>query len=158
MQESIDSLGHVTMHGHPVVIYNFHHHAKGGWSLALQDRFLRVPSLGFLISQGDRLDAADEVGQRRVHYQVLQSVAMCCAHQLHSALGNSSGCFGFEFSAYFVNNDDLGHVILHCFNHHGMLFGRSSYLHSPGVPDGRMRNVAISGNLIRGVDYDNSLS
>src|SRR5512136_213547 len=143
------------MYSHLVVIYDFHHHIKGGWSFTLQDRFLCVPSPRFLVSQGNRLDAADKVGQRRIHYQVFQSVAMCRAYQLHSTLSDSSSRLGFEFSAYFIDNDDLGHVIFHRFNHYGMLFGGSSYLHSPGMPDGGMRNVSIPGNFVGGVNYDN---
>src|SRR5512136_1913495 len=42
VQESINSLGHVRMYGYLVIIYDFHHHIKGGRSLTLQDRFLRV--------------------------------------------------------------------------------------------------------------------
>jgi hypothetical protein len=48
-------------------------------------------------------------------------------------------------------------MVLDGFDHDGVLQRRSWNLHSPGTADRRMRDVAITGNLIAGVDNHDAL-
>ena len=70
------------------------------------------------------------------------------AYQLNTTFGNGSCRLGFKFSANFIDNDYLRHVVFHCFNHYRMLSAGSGYLHPPRMSNSGMRNITVTGNLI----------
>jgi len=116
---------------------------------------LRAPSAGFFIREGDRFDAADEVGKRRIEQQIFQRVAVRRADELNAALGYGTCGDGFQFTTDLVDHDDLGIVVLDRLDHHFVLECRFTDLHATGAADGRMGNIAVAGDLVRRVDnYD----
>ena len=146
------------MHRHFVARLDFHYHIKGGRRLAFQHRLLRAAKARFLVAQGYRLHPANQVGQRGVHNQVVQGVAVGGGYQLHAALGDGAGGGGLLRGSHFVNDDDLRHMIFHRFDHHPVLFGGRRHLHPPGVADGGMGDVAIAGDFVGGVHDDDPLA
>ena len=80
------------------------------------------------------------------------------AHQLHAALGDGPGRGRLQLGADLVDDDDLGHVILHGLDHHGVLLGGGLDLHPPGAPDPGMGDVAVTPDLVGGVDDDHPLA
>ena len=118
-----------------------------------------VPAAARLfVGERDRLDSADQIGERRVHHQVFECVAVGRADQLNATFGNGPGGHGFEFGADFVDDDHLRHVIFDGFDHDGVLRGGSRNLHSAGASDGRVRNVSVAGNFVAGIDNDDALA
>src|SRR3972149_3146660 len=107
----------------------------------------------FLVGQRHGLDAADEVGERRVLQEVVQRVAVRRGDKLHAALGDGARREGLGLSTDLVDDDDLGHVVLHRLDHHRVLQLRMGHLHAPGAPDAGVRDVAVPGDLIARV-YD----
>ena len=104
------------------------------------------------------LDAADQVGQRRVEHQVFERVAVRRADQLHAALGDRARRRGLQLGADLVDDDDLGHVVLDRLDHHRVLHRRRRHLHAPRAADRRVRDVAVAADLVRGVDDDDALA
>src|SRR3990172_9237635 len=68
--------------------------------------------------------------------------------------GAGAGGGGLEVSANLVDDYDLRHVVLHRLYHHLVLEGGRGYLHAPGAADPRVGDVAVAGDLVRGV-HDN---
>ncbi len=66
-------------------------------------------------------DASDKVREGRVLDQVVKLEAVCCGHELNSALCDCPGSQSFCLCANLVDHDDLWHVILHRLNHHLVL-------------------------------------
>ena len=77
--------------------------------------------------------------------------------KLDAAFGDGAGGGGFELGAHFVNDDDLGHVVLDGLNHDGVLEVGGSHLHAAGVADGGMGDVAVAGYFVGGIDDDDAL-
>src|SRR6266567_3648157 len=63
-----------------------------------------------------------------------------------------------ELRADLVDDDDLGHVVLDCLDHHRVLQHRRAHLHATRAADSGMRNVAVTADLVRGVDDDDPLA
>lgn len=82
---------------------------------------------------------------------------MSRAHKLDTTLGNGAGCLGFKLRANLINDNHLGHVVFHRLNHDSVLHGRGCDLHPAGVTDGGVGDVAITGNLVGGIDNNNTL-
>ena len=80
------------------------------------------------------------------------------AHQLHSALGDGPGRGRLQLGADLVDDDDLGHVVLDRLDHHRVLLGGGLDLHPPGAPDPGMRDVAVTTDLVGGVDDHHPLA
>ena len=80
------------------------------------------------------------------------------ADQLDTTLGDRPGGLRFEFRADLVDDDDLGHVVLDRLDHHLVLDGRRLDLHPARLADGRMRDVAVAGDLVAGVDDHDPLA
>ena len=74
--------------------------------------------------------------------------------QLHAPLRDSACGGGLLLRAHLVDDDRLGHVVLHGLDHHAVLLGRCRHLHAPGAANGRMGHVTVAGNLIGCVDDD----
>ena len=71
---------------------------------------------------------------------------------LHPEADIDPGGYGLLLCAHLVDDDHLWHVVLHSLYHHGVLPGRRGHLHAPGTADGRVRHIAIPGDLIGGID------
>ena len=63
-----------------------------------------------------------------------------------------------ELGADLVDDDDLGHVVLDRLDHHLVLERRRADLHPARLADGRVRDVAVAGDLVAGVDDDDALA
>ena len=105
-----------------------------------------------------RLHAAHQIGQRGVHDEIIESVPVSGGDQLDAAFGDGAGGGSLLRRAHLVDDDDLGHVVFHRLDHHAVLLRGSRNLHATGVPDGRVRNVAIAGDFVRGIDNDHALA
>ena len=79
------------------------------------------------------------------------------AHELHAPLGDRARGLGFEFGADLVDDDYLGHVVFHRFDHHGVLLGGRGHLHPARPADARVRDVAVAGDLVRRIDDNHPL-
>ncbi len=80
------------------------------------------------------------------------------ADQLDAPLGDGPRGLRLELRADLVDDDDLGHVVLHRLDHDLVLQRRRPNLHPAGLADGRVRDVAIAGDLVGGVDHDDPLA
>jgi hypothetical protein len=78
--------------------------------------------------------------------------------QLDAALGDRAGGLGLELGPDLVDDDHLGHVVLDRLDHHLVLHRRRPDLHPAGLADGWMGDVAVPGDLVRGVDHDDALA
>jgi hypothetical protein len=63
-----------------------------------------------------------------------------------------------ELGPDLVDDDHLGHVVLDRLDHDRVLLGGGADLHPPRVPDPRVRDVAVAGDLVGGVDHDHALA
>jgi hypothetical protein len=80
------------------------------------------------------------------------------SYELDSSLGYGASSQGLLSCAYFIDYDDLGHVILDRFDHDSVLQFGLGHLHSPGAADSGVRDVAVAGDFIGRVDdYDSLL-
>ena len=136
------------MHKNVVAINDLHDHIEGWWRLALQHALLRAASACLIVTEGNALNAADQVGERWVQHQVVEAVAVGGTDQLHAALGDRSCSNGLGLGADLVNHDHLGHVVLDRFDHDEMLSLWSAHLHSSRLADRWMRNVTVSSDLV----------
>ncbi len=66
---------------------------------------------------------------------------------MYSPLGDGTCSLCFKLCPDFINNDNLGHVVLYGFDHHRVLLGRRRHLHTAGMADSRMGNVPIAGTF-----------
>ena len=78
--------------------------------------------------------------------------------ELHATLGDGPGGRRLQLGADLVDDDDLGHVVLDRLDHHLVLHRWRADLHPARLADGRVGDVAIAGDLVRGVDDDNALA
>ena len=125
------------------------------WSLSsLEDGFPTASPTGFVVAECYGFDSPDEVGQCRIAHQVFETVSVGGCHELHTTLGDRARGGRFRLGADLVDDDDFGHVILDGLDHHGMLLAGMRHLHAPGPADGRVGDVAISGDLVRCIDDD----
>ena len=154
----VDRLGDVGMDGHALAIDDLDDDVERRRRLALEDALLRPPAARLLVAERDALDPADEVGQGRVEHQVVEVVAVRRADELDAALGDGAGGLRLELRADLVDDDDLGHVVLDRLDHHLVLERRRPDLHPAGLADGRMRDVAVAGDLVRRVDDHDPLA
>ncbi len=90
--------------------------------------------------------------------QVVEVGAVRGAHQLHAALGDGARRHRLQRGADLVDDDDLGHVVLHRFDHHRVLLRRGAHLHAPRAADPGVRDVAVATDLVAGVDDHNALA
>ena len=51
-------------------------------------------------------------------------------------------------TADLINDNHFRIVILHCFNHCFMLVSGTGHLHPAGAANGRVRNIAITADLV----------
>ena len=109
------------MDGYPVAVLDFHDDIKCRRRFAFQYRLLRAPPPGFFVTQSYRLYPSDQVGQSRVHHQIVQRIAVSGTDQLDTPFSNRSCRHCLKLGTYLINNDYFGHVVFHSLYHHGML-------------------------------------
>ena len=95
--------------------------------------------------------AADEIGERGVLHQVGERVPVRRPDQLHAPLGDRPRGLGLALGPDLVDHDDLGmwFSTASIITRAGV---RAGHLHAPGAADGVVRDVAVAGDLVRGVD------
>ena len=157
-QHRVDRVGDVGVDRDPLAIDDLDDDVEGRRRLALEDALLGPPPARLLVAEGDALDPADQVGQGRVEHQVVEVVAVGRADQLDAALGDRARGLGLELGPDLVDDDDLGHVVLDRLDHHLVLERRRADLHPAGLADGRVRDVAVAGDLVGGVDDHDALA
>src|SRR5262249_53874747 len=86
--------------------------------------------------------------------QILEGVSMNGSYQLDAPFGDSASGQSFLSSPYFVDYNDLGHMILDRFNHYRVLQFWLGHLHAAGPPDSGVRDVAVAGYFVLRI-YDN---
>src|SRR5581483_9980858 len=156
-QQAVYRLLYVQMDGELVHLHDLDDDIEGRGGFALQHGLLRAAPLGLVVGERDGVDAADEVGERRVHHQVFEAVAVRRADQLHAALGDGARRKRLLLRADLVNHDHFRHVVFDGLDHDAvLLFGRGD-LHPAGASDARMRNIAVARDLIAGVYDDDAL-
>src|SRR6266487_5209155 len=79
---------------------------------------------------------------------------MSSRYKLHAAFRNGTRSGSLQFSAYFVNNNNLRHMVLYRFNHYRMLFHSASHLHAARSTNTGMRNISVSGDFVGGIHDD----
>ncbi len=89
-QDEVDGGRNVVVDRNLVAVDDLDDRIERRRGLALQNRFLRSPAPRFFIGQRHRLNAANEVGKRRVHHQIFESVAMGGTNELYAPLGDGS--------------------------------------------------------------------
>ena len=157
-QKRVHNRGGVVEYRKLVARPDFDKRVEGRGRLPFENCLLRPAASSFFITQRHRMYSAKKVGQRGIHQKIVERVSMCGGNQLHTPLCNRARRLRFGFGADFVDNDHLGGVILHGFDHHGVLEVRARHLHAAARADARMRNVAIAGDLIGCVDDDHTLA
>ena len=157
-QHRVDGVGDVGVDDDPLAVLDLDDDVERRRRLALEDALLGPPPAGLLVAEGDALDPADEVGQGRVEHQVVEVVAVGGADQLDAALGDGARGLGLELGPDLVDDDDLGHVVLDRLDHHLVLERRRADLHPAGLADRRVRDVAVAGDLVAGVDDHDALA
>ncbi len=126
--------------------------------LPLEHRLLRAATPRLLVGERDRLDPADEVGERGAEHEVLKGVAVRGREELYAALGDGAGGRGLLLGADLVDDHDLGHVVLDGLDHPRALQRGRLHLHAPRASDARVRDVAVPRDLVRGVHHDDPLA
>ena len=144
----------IRVHRPGMAAVHFHRHRKGRFSRTLQNSFLGASPACFVIAEGDRLNPTDKITQRRVLDQIRQRIAVGCGHQHHAAFGDGACRLSFQLCADLIDDDDLRHVVFNRLDHHLMLLLRTGNLHPSGPSDRRVRNIAITSDLIAGVDHN----
>ncbi len=157
-QDGVDGLRHVAMDDDVVALHDLDQHVEGRRGLALQHRLLGPAAPGLLVAQGDRLDPAHQVGERGVQHEVVERVAVRGAHKLDAALRDGPCRLGLQLGADLVDDDHLGHVVLDRLDHHVVLLRRRADLHAARVADPGVRDVAVAGDLVRGVHHHDALA
>ena len=117
---------------HALPFLDFDEDVESGRGFALQNGLLGAAAAGFLVGQGDGIDAADQVGERGVHEQVFERIAVGGADELDAAFGDRAGGDGLKLPADFIDDDGLRHVVFDRFDHHFVLQGGGCDLHCGG--------------------------
>ena len=145
------------MHQPAVAAVHFHGQGEGRFRGPFKNGLLGAAAAGFLIAQGDRLDAAHQVAEGGVLDQIGQLIAMGGRHQHHAPLGNGARRLGLQLGPDLINDDDLGHVVFDGLDHHLVLQLRPGHLHPARPSDRGVRDVPIPGDLVAGVDHHDPL-
>src|SRR5450759_142092 len=157
-QHGVDGFGHIGVDRDLLPVKDFDNHVERWRRLALQYALLGAAAPRLLIAEGHGLDAADQVRQGRIQHQVVEVVAVGRADELHAALGDRSGGLSFQFRPDLVDDDDLGHVVLDRLDHHLVLKRVDPDLHPPCPTDGRVRNIAVAGDLVGSVHHHDAFA
>jgi hypothetical protein len=136
------------MHRPTIACVHFHSERERGFSGPLQHCFLGAATAGLLVAQRHRLNSTHQVGKGGIFDQVGQLIAVGRGHQNHTPLSDGTGCLGLQLGTNLIDHDDFWHVVFHRLDHHLVLQLRPCHLHPAGPANGRMGDVAISGDLI----------
>ncbi len=85
-QERVDRGGDAVVDGHALAVLELDEHVESGRRATFEHGLLRAATPGLFVAQRDAFDAPDEIGQGRIDQQVLKTVAVRGAHELHAAL------------------------------------------------------------------------
>ncbi len=96
---------------------DLHHAIKGRRQASLTDCLLCPAQARLIVAQGDGVHATDEIRKGRVQQQVIQTVPVGGADQLHTAFGDGARGGSLSRSADLVDNDHFRHVVLHRLDH-----------------------------------------
>src|SRR4051794_35937142 len=69
-------------------------------------------------------------------------------HELPPALRDRAGRLGLQLCAYLIDDDHLGHVVLHRLDHHRVLTLGLRHLHAPRPPYRRVGDVSVARDLV----------
>ena len=83
---------------------------------------------------------------------------MSGAHELDTALRDGPARDGLLLRADLVDDDHLGHVVLHSLDHDLVLQRRVGHLHATRAADGAVGNVSVAADLVAGVDDHHPLA
>ena len=78
--------------------------------------------------------------------------------ELDAAFGDGAGGERLELGADLVDHDHFRHVILDGLDHHGVLALGGFDLHASRPADAVVRDVAIAGDLVGGIDDHDALA
>ena len=157
-EHGVHGLRHVVIDRDSLVRLDLDEHLECRRGLALEHALLCSSAAGLLVAQRDRLDAADEVRERRIQHEVLERVAVRGRDELHASLGDGARGGRFLLRTDLVDDDDLWHMVLDRLDHHRVLQRRCGDLHPARAADPGMRDIAVAGDLVRGVDDHHSLA
>src|SRR6266487_4062231 len=124
-----------------ITVLDFDKDIKGRRSTSFEDRFLCAASTRFLIRQCNCFDPTNKITQRWIEEQVIKRLTVCRTDELHTALGNCTGCSSFEFAPNLVNDDHFGVMIFNRFDHYFMLKHWLAYLHTTCFANRGMRYI-----------------
>src|SRR5688500_7413756 len=89
---------------------NFDYDLEGRWRFAFKHRLLRLAAAGFFITEGNRLNAADDIREGRIQEQTIDSIAMGRGHELYATLSDCACSKGILLSTNLIDDDDLRHM------------------------------------------------
>ena len=75
-QYAVHGVGDIRVNDDPIPALYLHQYVECRGRFALQHCFLSASPSGLDVAQRDRLDTADQIRKGRVHYQVVQRVAV----------------------------------------------------------------------------------
>ena len=156
-KQGIDCLTHVVIDKDFVPATDLDKNVKRRWLLTLENGLLCASATSFLVSKGDTLNTTHQVGECGIGHKVFQQLSVSRADKLNTAFGNRSRSLGLEFSANLVDDNDLGHVVLHCLDHDRMLFAWALHLHTASTTDARVSNIPVTGYFIGGINNNHTL-
>ena len=105
------------------------------------------------VAERDGLDTAYQVGERWVHKQVVQRVAVGRCYKLHTTFGDGACRGSFQFGADFIDNDNLRHMVFYRLDHYRVLFYCARHLHTASTSNAGMRNIPIACDFVGGIHH-----
>ena len=157
-QQRIDGVGNVGVDRESIAVVDLDEHVERRRRLAFEHRLARAAAARFFVGERDAADAADQVGERRVHQDVFERSAVRGADELHAAFRDGTRGQSLGFGPDLVDDDDFGHVIFHGLDHDRVLVRGIGDLHAPGMSDTGMRDVAVARDLVGRVDDHDALA
>ena len=147
-EQRVNGCRNIFMHQDVIAVDDLHHHVKRWRRLPLQDALLRASASRLVVAKCHALNPADQVGERWVQHQVVQTVSVCRANELNATLCNGARCDRFSLGANLVNDDHLWHVVLYRLDHHQVLALWRAHLHPARLPNRWVWDVTVAGDLV----------
>src|SRR5208283_3064052 len=107
-----------SVYGQGLTIKNLDADLESRLRSAFQYGLLGAPPSRLVVSESDCLYAADQIDQRGILEQVVQSITVGSANQHYTALGNSAGSGRLLLGANLVDNNHFRGVIFYSLDHH----------------------------------------
>ena len=122
-QDAVNRICHVRVYDHLAPVLYLDQYVESGRSATFQDRLLRPAAARLDVSQRNRLDAAHQIRESRVHDQIVQRIAVSGGDKLDSTFRYRARGVRVQLYADLIYYDDLRHVVLHRLDHHVVLEG-----------------------------------